>query len=316
MLTCKLKNSALLRLLIYIPLIFVVIYALKSAAFSTTHNNFKLDDPLIPVNEIHHGGPPRDGIPAIDHPEFITADDARYLTDSDRVLGLIINNQAKAYPIKILNWHEIVNDKEIVISYCPLCGTGMAFKSMGMDFGVSGLLYNSDMLLYDRQTESLWSQIMAQAINGPHKGKKLDVLLIEHSSWINWKTQHPDTQVLSNNTHYRRDYSKSPYGQYETSDRLYFPVSHRSRQFHPKEKVIGIELNGKYKAYAFSELDKSAVPVIKDNFSGQTIEIQFNSQHRSGTVIIAGKSIASLTAYWFAWYTFHPDTEIYRHNQH
>lgn len=313
--TIKLKNSMLLRLLIYIPLIIVTVYVLRTDAFSSEFNNFKIDKPLIPVHEIHHGGPPRDGIPAIDEPKFISADEARYMADTDRVLGLIINRQAKAYPVKILNWHEIVNDKEAVISYCPLCGTGMAFKSSGMDFGVSGLLYNSDMLLYDRQTESLWSQIMTQAINGPLKGKKLEMLVVDHTSWQNWKEQHPDTRVLSNKTRYSRDYSKSPYGNYESSEQLYFPVNQRSKQFHPKEKVIGIELNGKYKAYAFSELDQSASPIITDIFSGLSVEIQFNSQHRSGTVKIAGKSSAVITAYWFAWYAFHPETEIYRHKK-
>ena len=127
-------------------------------------NGFSVTNALIPVDEIRSGGPPRDGIPAIDRPRFVTADAAGFLQASDRVLGITRNGVSKAYPVAILNWHEIVNDRianePIVITFCPLCGTGIAYLATTgdqvLDFGVSGLLYNSDMLLYDRQTESLW----------------------------------------------------------------------------------------------------------------------------------------------------------------
>jgi len=313
MFATKLSNPYLLRAVIYLTLISIAIYVIETNAFPTPYNGFKINTPLVPINEIHHGGPPRDGIPAINQPEFISANKADYLTDSDTVLGLVLNNTAKAYPIKILNWHEIVNDNGVVVSYCPLCGTGMIFKSNGMNFGVSGLLYNSDMLLYDKQTESLWSQIMAKAISGPLKGKKLEMYATEHTSWLSWKNSHPDTQVLSDQTGFNRDYSISPYGQYSSSKKLYFPVNKRSRAFHPKEKIIGLQINGKYKAYAFSELSLSSSSTIKDVFSGQTLEIQFDAQHHSGTIKIKGNIIPVITAYWFAWYAFHPETEIYRH---
>ena len=127
----------------------------------------------IPVDDIYDGGPGKDGIPAILHPKFISAEEAdqTFLKKSDRILGIVQNGQAKAYPIKILNWHEIVNDRiggaSIVVTYCPLCGTGMVFDTKvngrELTFGVSGLLYQSDMLLYDHQTESLWSQIKSEA---------------------------------------------------------------------------------------------------------------------------------------------------------
>lgn len=117
-----------------------------------TMNGFVLDAPLVAVEQIMRGGPPRDGIPYIDHPEFVMAVDARHLQADDRVLGLVYDNEVRAYPISILNWHEIVNDKfsgqVVVISYCPLCGTGMVFtpEAPVREFGVSGLLYNSDVL--------------------------------------------------------------------------------------------------------------------------------------------------------------------------
>ena len=156
---------------------------LAATALAET-NGFDLRNALVPVDEIHAGGPVRDGIPSIDEPKFIAAGDADFLRGGDDVLGIVRNGVARAYPIRIMNWHEIVNDEiageRVAVTFCPLCGTGIAFaaESLGRDltFGVSGLLYNSDMLLYDRETESLWSQIKKQAITGPMKGHRLSAL--------------------------------------------------------------------------------------------------------------------------------------------
>jgi len=208
----------------------------------------------------------------------------------------------------------------------------MAFKSDAANFGVSGLLYNSDMLLYDRKTESLWSQIPGQAISGERKGESLEMLALQNTSWQHWLQQPPNTWVLSRDTGFSRDYSKSPYGNYATNEALYFPVSAISRRYHPKEKVTGIELNGIYKAYPFSELTKSSelaksrrdinplqaseVIIVKDKIAEESIEIHFNQQHQSATIrSSSGKTIATLTSYWFAWYAFHPQTRIYTHTQ-
>jgi len=308
-----LNKFTLFRLAVYLFIVPGANYLLTSGVFSAQYNNFNMGQtPLIPLSEIHHGGPPKDGIPSIDHPVFINASAARYLLNHDRVIGLHGKNGAKAYPIRILNWHEIVNDGDVVVSYCPLCGTGMAFNSPAADFGVSGLLYNSDMLLYDRETESLWSQILGKAISGQRKGESLKMLVVENTSWQNWLHKHPNTQVLSNKTGFSRNYSKSPYGSYESNKSLFFPVRHQSRRYHPKEKVIGLELNGLFKAYPFIELDKSKTNVIHDNIEGQAIEVHFNSQHRSGFIRLnSGEILPTLTSYWFAWYAFHPETEVY-----
>lgn len=144
-------------------------------------NGFNLDRLTVPAEQILSGGPGRDGIPAILNPHFIDASKAKFLKGHDTVLGLIMNGKSRAYPIKILNWHEVVNDsidgRKFVISYCPLCGSGMAFLSRSdkqtLTFGVSGLLYNSDVLMYDHQTESLWSQIRGKAISGTAAGTSL-----------------------------------------------------------------------------------------------------------------------------------------------
>ena len=209
-------------------------------------NGFDLSNSAIDAAKIHYGGPAKDGIPAIDHPIFTSAANAAFLQDNDRVLGLSIKGQYRAYPVKILNYHEIVNDtiadKAVVISYCPLCGSGMAFdasiQGQYTTFGVSGLLYNSDVLLYDRQTQSLWSQLLGKAISGPRKDISLKQLVMSHTTWSDWLKQHPDTQVLSTETGYRRDYTQSPYGGYEQSRSLYFSVESLNTRYHPKETVF------------------------------------------------------------------------------
>ena len=158
-------------------------------AESAQRNGFSIEDPLVPLEDILSGGPPRDGIPSIDSPKFVSAAEVDWLFSNSRVLGLEINGVVRAYPLAILNWHEIVNDTvggvPLAITYCPLCGTGMAFrrdfKGTVTTLGVSGLLYNSDLLLYDRQSESLWSQVMGQAVSGPRKGEKLIPVPIEHT---------------------------------------------------------------------------------------------------------------------------------------
>jgi hypothetical protein len=308
------KKYILLPALLGILVYFVYVRVVPAM----TMNGFDLDESLVAEDQIKRGGPPRDGIPSIDRPKFISADAVDYLKPGDRILGLVINNEARAYPIAILNWHEIVNDQfdgqTVVISYCPLCGTGMAFKPElpVKEFGVSGLLYNSDVLLYDRETESLWSQIMAKAISGPLKGRELKSLPLSHTSWSDWKNKHPDSLVLSTNTGYTRDYSKSPYAGYEESKQIFFPVSASDQRFHNKAWVLGVKIDETYKAYPFSELAKTPLPV-RDTISGKHIEITFDRENRSAKARDdQGREMPTITAYWFAWYAFHPETTVFQ----
>lgn len=280
---------------------------------------FDLSNASIPVEEIKDGGPPKDGIPSIDNPEFKKAS-AMQLDESTRVLGVKVNNVAKAYPIPIMNYHEIVNDdfagQPVVVTYCPLCGSGIAFDASiageKKTFGVSGLLYNSDVLLYDRQTESLWSQIMMQAVSGPMEGKELEMVPTMNTSWGEWKRKYPDTWVLTENTGYQRDYTSSPYQGYEKSRQLYFDVEHQDERFHPKETVVGVEINGKFKAYPFSELEKVKNGKLRDKFQGEELVINYQRDSQSATINNSqGKELPALTTFWFAWYAFHPETEVF-----
>lgn len=307
----------------YLNQLIVPFTALVFAAnsYSSSKNGFDLTGALIPVNEIHSGGPPRDGIPAINQPVFESADEAGWLRDKDRVLALVVNGQAKAYPIGILNWHEIVNDKvgdqHFVVTYCPLCGTGIVFAVNIADtallFGVSGLLYDSDVLLYDRNTESLWSQLMGKAISGKLKGTKLPQIPASHTTWKDWRQKHPDTMVLSRDTGFKRNYRKSPYSGYERTRRLYFDVSNKApANYHPKERVIGLEVDGVFKAYPYKELSKNAKSVFSDTVAGKKVNIKWNEEAQSGAITDEnGETFPTVSSFWFAWFTFHPDTEIF-----
>ena len=297
----------------------VLLITITLHAQGAEKNGFNLTGALIPEDEIHSGGPPRDGIPSIDKPRFVKPADAHFLKADDRVLGITRNGVSKAYPIAILNWHEIVNDnfagEHVVVSFCPLCGTGMAYRAtvddQVLEFGVSGLLYNSDMLLYDRQTQSLWSQIRRQAVTGPLKGEKLQPIPAEHTQWGDWEQRHPGTQVLSIETGYTRDYTRNPYVGYGVSRQLYFPVAHQDQRYHPKESVLGVELAGQFKAYPFAELKNSAA-TVHDTLAGRPIVVNYNQAHNTATAVdVQGKLLPAVTAYWFAWYAFHPDTGVY-----
>ena len=287
-------------------------------------NGFVLDGALVPINEIKRGGPPRDGIAAIDRPSFVPASAAGFLRPEDRVLGYADEFGARAYPVRILNWHEIVNDvvgnHGLLITYCPLCGTGMAF-TVGLveSFGVSGLLYNSDVLLYDRATESLWSQIMAGAVTGVRRGEHLELVPLRHTTWAAWRSAHPATIVLSDKTGHRIDYRVNPYAGYDRRRGLFFPVNARSRSYHPKERVVGVVIDGRARAYPFKELEGAGSSLI-EQIGATTVRVHFDPvassgwveqlEDRSGRVL---RELPSVTAFWFAWYAFHPETSVFVH---
>ena len=178
---------------------------LTSAAHGQTTNGVDLSEDLNPAEKIERRGGPRNNIPSIDKLKFVNAGDADFLREKDRVRGVFRHDIVKAYPTRILDQHEMVNDhfgdKAIVVGFCPLCNTGMVFSARAADFdltfGVSGLLYNSDVLLSDRQTGPLWSQVLSKAISGSLKGVTLTLLASSHTTWRDWSARFPDTLVLS-----------------------------------------------------------------------------------------------------------------------
>jgi hypothetical protein len=307
-------------LISYVFLILLIGSVYTTAANTASMNGFDLSGALIPEAEIFAGGPPKDGIPSLDYPKFIKAAQVDFLRDEDRVLALTRNGIAKAYPLRILNWHEIVNDQfgdeGIIITYCPLCGSGTAslakVSDKSLQFGVSGLLYNSDVLMYDRQTQSLWSQILSQAVTGPMKGTMLPAVAVTHTTWADWRSRHPDTLVLSEDTGFSRNYQANPYEGYERESNIMFPVRFRSEGYHPKEQVLGLVIDGKAKAYPFVELAKGSGEV-KDVLAGENVLVRYSHDHKSAEIFDDdGNPLPGVALFWFAWYAFHPGTEIYR----
>lgn len=225
----------------------------------------------IRVEEIVWGGVAFDGIPALDRPKFIDARGADYLEPDEAVFGIEIHGDARAYPLRILDWHEMVNDvvggTPISLAYCTLCGSGIAYKSRAGDgtvyeFGSSGLLMRSNKLMYDRKTQSLWNQFTGRPVVGPlvERNVRLERVPIVVARWKDWKASHPDTRVLDIATGYERDYSQgAAYAGYFATPELMFPVRQRNSLLAPKARVFGLEINGVAKAYSLDRLVKSRV---------------------------------------------------------
>lgn len=276
----------------------------------------------IPLNEILSGGPPKDGIPSIDNPKFVEVSEAdTYLSDDNPGLGLSYKGETRFYPYSILVWHELVNDTvagdPLLISYCPLCLTGIIFdrelEGVATEFGVSGRLWRSNLLMYNRAAseddESLWSQVLGEAVLGDHTGQKLTIIPSDAVLYGDWKGKHPNTKILSKDTGFSRNYERDPYGNYYTNRDVSFGASFNDDRLHPKAFVLGIEINGQFKAY-----DNEALPVgeTKDIFVGEDITIEKNAI--GGVRMFIGpdkQPLPYVGAFWFSWLAVHPDTELF-----
>jgi hypothetical protein len=189
----------------------------------TDIGNPDLPAPLVDTERIISGGPPPDGIPPIDAPRFVPAAEADWVGEDEAVIALDLGGEHRAYPVQILMWHEIVNDvvaqRPVAVTYCPLCNSALAFdRQVGerlLTFGTSGRLYLSALVMYDRQTESLWSQVERTAIAGVLTGTELDLIPVTMVRWADWRTAHPDGLVLSRETGFSRDYGRNPYVGYD-----------------------------------------------------------------------------------------------------
>jgi hypothetical protein len=298
-------------------LLSVVAAPLVAAAETPRRNGFLLEPSAIPVEEILRGGPERDGIPALDDPAVTPASAAPW-SDDEMVIGLVVEGEARAYPLSILVWHELVNDRlgglPVLVSYCPLCGTGIVFDrrvaGRTLRFGVSGLLYRSDLLMFDRESESLWSQISARAETGPRLGQRLSLVRSRMVSWGRWKQAHPDTTVLSRATGHVRRYGQSPYRGYESSERLHFPVPLDSR-YHPKTPTLGLRLaDGRARAYPADEV-VAAGGEVSERFGGGAVRVHYDRQSRAFEVE-APEGVEVVEGFWFAWAAFHPQSQVFR----
>ncbi|NJO19997.1 MAG: DUF3179 domain-containing protein [Spirulinaceae cyanobacterium RM2_2_10] len=195
----------------------------------------------IDLTQLLNGGPPKDGIPSIDAPQFDTAVTTPF-ADDELVIGIVVNGEAKAYPLGILNWHEIVNDTvggvNLAVTYCPLCDTVIAFERGDTTFGVSGKLYHSCLVMYDRRDDTLYSQPWGLGVVGAEVNESLARQPAVKTTLSRWLAQHPDSQILATDTGHRRNYLRYPYGNYYTSEELVFPARNQAqRELHPKAIV-------------------------------------------------------------------------------
>ncbi|MEO1159672.1 MAG: DUF3179 domain-containing protein [Pseudomonadota bacterium] len=219
----------------------------------------------VPLSEVMSGGPPRDGIPPIDNPQFQPASSQNDLTAKDPVISIEINGDARAYPLRILIWHEIVNDtvggKPVAVTYCPLCNAAIVFDRMVdgelKDFGTTGLLRNSDLIMYDRQSESWWQQFTGKAIAGSQVGSSLKFMAARLESWAEFTTRFPDGRVLVPNNPGFRNYGRNPYVGYDSAAAPFLYRGKMPEGISPMARVVVYRINGKVNAIALSMLSKA-----------------------------------------------------------
>ncbi|MGQ0571378.1 MAG: DUF3179 domain-containing protein [Armatimonadota bacterium] len=241
--------------------------------------NFKKSS--VPLEQIRSGGPPKDGIPPIDKPKFETiAEAGKWLKPKEPVVFLERGGDARAYPLQILIWHEIVNDTvggvQATVTFCPLCNTSITFdrrlEGKVYDFGTTGRLYRSALVMWDRQTESWWWQVSGEAIVGDLTGKRLTVLPSQIIAWETFRQAHPGGKVLSRDTGHSRSYGQNPYVGYDdinSSPFLY--TGPNDPRLKPMERVVTVSIGNEDVAYPFSVLEKAGV--VHDTVGGTPIVV-------------------------------------------
>ncbi|WP_245545302.1 DUF3179 domain-containing protein [Halomicrobium katesii] len=296
------------------------------------------------------GGPPKDGIPSIDNPAFVAADDVDYLALGDPVFGVARDETVKAYPQKILAHHEIVNDElsgaNVAVTYCPLTGTVQGFERGETTLGVSGRLINANLVMYDRATEAWWPQILATAIPGSWNEnpavRTLREFRLVWTTWERWSSQYPDTRVLSTETGFARNYQNDPYGAYNPvggyydGDSLLFPALNESDRFQKKTVVMGARTPNGAVAFRKESLrsqrvmtgtigDSPVLAVYDPNLdTGYVYRNPNQETYESNRHDIVGPNgdihapdalplarIHTFDAMWFAWAGYYPHTNVY-----
>ena len=290
----------------------------ESAEPGPAWNGFRLDDAVIPKEKFAIGGV-RDGVRAIDSPRFVGAEEAsQWVSPSMLVLGVQLGESARAYPERILDYHQVVNDeigeRPIVVTWDPVSGVPLVFSrrlgDRSLHFGVSGLLYQSHALIYDRETESLWSPFSGVAIAGPLKGEVLKRIPFSKEPAADWYSKHPRTRFLVRPFPKVIDYRRSPFAAHWSSPEIPFPVAATDPRFHPKEVVLGVSIGGVDRAYLGSVLTEAGGRIV-DVVRGQKIRIEYDTETASFRWQ-APDTLEVTEAYWFAWKAHRPETEVWQ----
>ena len=269
----------------------------------TSTGNLNPDEWMIPENEVFDGGPGKDGIPSVDNPNFTIAETVNFVNPDDLVVAVNLGGEVKAYPHPILDWHEIVNDRvgnvSLALTYCPLTGTGIGWdrnlNGTETTFGVSGLLYNTNLLPFDRATESYWSQMRHDCVKGDLVGTTINTFHVVEMSFQSFQEMYPQGQVMNTNTGFSRSYGQYPYGSYRTSEQLIFPIDNEDRSLHRKARVLGVIVEDQVQAYTFDKFPGSNITVIENQFANTDLVIvgsteknfitAYNRQLADGTVL-------------------------------
>ncbi|TVR30525.1 MAG: DUF3179 domain-containing protein [Balneolaceae bacterium] len=288
----------ILRLFLMISFLLLMSYNL---AISQQLRGFdtNLDKRSIDLDELIDGGPGKDGIPSIDNPDFISQEEASdWLRGREPVISLEINGEARAYPIQILMWHEIANDElggvPVSVTFCPLCYSAIVFDRRHggevLEFGVSGLLRHSDMIMFDRQTESLWQQFSGEALVGDYTGDFLTIIPSQLISFDQFRETYPDAKVLSRDTGHRRNYGENPYAGYDDINNSPFLLRKDvPGEISPMEKVVGVRTENQVKGYTYSVTREKGVlhdtvggePVVIFHLDGMASALDNREIHRS-----------------------------------
>jgi hypothetical protein len=263
----------------------------------------------VPYSDVLSGGPPKDGIPAIDNPTFTGVAEAdEYLADVEPVIFLQIGNDARAYPLQVLTWHEIVNDVvgdlPVSVTFCPLCNTAIAFernfKDLTLDFGTTGRLRFSNLIMYDRQTETWWQQATGEGIAGQFAGEQLTFLPASIIGWGEFKENFPDGQVLSRDTGFSRSYGQNPYAGYDNINNspFLFRGPQTPGELPAMARVLTVDLNGEAVAYPYQVLQEDGV--INDTVAGEEIIVFWQPGTASAldaTIIADGEDVGAAASF-------------------
>ncbi len=270
-------------------------------------------------------GASKDETPPINTPKFVSTSQAEQtLTDDELGIAVSIEGVNRFYPYKILVWHELVNDKigkyDALVSYCPLCFSGAVYnREIGdetLEFGSSGKLWQAGPVMYDKKTDSSWSQILGEAIVGEKAGVKMRLLASDQVAFGDWKKEFAGGQVLSEDTGFERIYGENPFGEYnKISDLTQELVDFKDTRLPKDELVFGLETSGLAKAYSVAEVKKQGK--IEDEFAGAKLSIEYDNKLNVARAYMTNANgvklrISGFTGFWFAWVGAHPKTEVYK----
>lgn len=306
-------------------LLIVMIVWIASRGNRSPEVGVRSGESLVPPEEIVSGGPAKDGIPSIDAPKFITSTQAReWLQDSEPGIAFSAGATDRFYAYQILVWHEIVNDtidgRRILVTYCPLCLTGFVFDPLvageRVEFGTSGKLWKSNLVMYDRKTDSLWSQILGRAIAGELAGAELNLLPSDTIRFGEWRRTHPNGEVLSRETGAERFYGSNPYGDYFAATDFAVQLAEFKDQRLSREAfVLGLVQNGQSKAYSVEAVKRQGE--FRDQFAGEEYLLRHDKELDVVRVFRrltdgTEERINPFSAFWFAWVAAHPETELFK----